>query len=78
MVMVYLVVTSMNDLAPVASRVIRWASTWIRPVLSAVMMVCLVWIWCGQAQRLWASADALVHSHALCPRPATNGDLGRD
>ena len=49
MVVVYLVVASVNNLAPVASRVIRWASTWNRPVLSAVMTVCLVWTWHGQA-----------------------------
>ena len=40
-VVVYLAVASMNDLALVASRVIRWASTWNRPILSAVMMVCV-------------------------------------
>ena len=78
MVMVYLAIASMNDLTPVASRVIHWASTWNRPVLSVVVMVCLAWTWRGQAQRLWASAHALVHRHALCPRPATYGDLGRD
>ena len=49
LVMVYLAVTSVNDLTPVASRVIRWASTWSRPVLSAVTMVCLKWTWRGQA-----------------------------
>ena len=40
MVAVYLVVTSINDLAPVVSRVIRWAAAWNRPVFSAVTMVC--------------------------------------
>ena len=43
LVVVYQVVTSMNDLTPVASRVIHWASTWNRPVLSAVVIVCLAW-----------------------------------
>ena len=49
MITVYLVVTSLNDLAPVASRVILWDSTWNRPVLSAVTMVCLILTWHGQA-----------------------------
>ena len=40
-VMVYLVVASVNNLTLVASRVIRWDSTWNRPVLSAVVIVCL-------------------------------------
>ena len=43
MVMVYLVVASINNLVLVASIIIRWASAWNRPVLSAVMMVCLAW-----------------------------------
>ena len=78
MVVVHLVVVSVNDLAPVASRVIRWASTWNRPVLSAVTMVCLAWTWHGQAQWLWVSACTLVHRHTLRPHPATYGNLGRD
>ena len=78
LVVVYLAITSVNDLAPVASRVIRWASTWNRPVLSVVVMVCLVWTWRGQAQQLWASAHVLVHRYALRLRPATYGNLGRD
>ena len=52
MVVVYLVVASMNNLAPVDSRVFCWASAGNRSVLSAVMMVCLTWTWRGQAQRL--------------------------
>ena len=78
LIVAYLAVASVNNLAPVVSRVIRWASAWNRPVLSAVTMVCLTWTWCGQAQWLWASARALVHRRALCPRPATHGNLGRD
>ena len=73
LIMVYLVITSVNDLAPVASRVIRWASTWNRPVLSVVVMVCLALTWGGQAQRLWMSACSLVHRHTLRPHPATGG-----
>ena len=73
MVVVYLALASMNHLAPVASRVIRWASAWNRPVLSAVTMVCLMWTWRGQAQWMWVSAHALVHRHALHPRPAIVG-----
>ena len=71
MIAVYLVVASVNDFAPVASRVIRWASAWNRPVLSAVTMVYLAWTWRGQAQWLWSSARALVHRHILRPCPAT-------
>ena len=41
-VVVCLAVASVNNLAPVASRVICWASTWKRPVLSAVVIVCLM------------------------------------
>ena len=40
-VVVYTAVTSVNNLALVASRVIRWASAWNRPVLSVVVMVCV-------------------------------------
>ena len=36
LVVVYLAATSVNNLAPVASRVICWASAWHKPVLSAV------------------------------------------
>ena len=72
MVVFYLVVASVNDLVPVASRVIHWASAWNRPVLSAVMMVCLMWTLRGQAQRLWVSTCTLVHRHALHPCPATS------
>ena len=71
LVVVYLMVTSVNKLAPVASRVIRWASAWHKPVLSAVTMACLTWTWHGQAQWLWMSACALVDRHALRPLPAT-------
>ena len=44
LVAVYLVVASVNDLAPVANRVIRWATAWNRPVLKC-MSTCdsLVW-----------------------------------
>ena len=70
MVVVYLVVASVKDLDPLASRIICWASTWNRPALSAVVIVCLVWTWRGQAQRLWARAHALVLRHALCLSPA--------
>ena len=71
LIVVYLVIASVNDLASVPSRVIRWASIWNRPVLSVVVMVCLTWTWCGQAQRLWASAHALVNRNALHLHPAT-------
>ena len=76
--LVYLIASSMNKLAPVASRAIRWASAWHKPVISAVTLACLAWTWRGQAQRLWASVRTLVHRHVLRPRPATYGDLGRD
>ena len=75
MVVVYLVVASIHNFSPVASRVIHWASTWNRPVLSAVVMVCLAWTWHGQSQRVWASACTLVHRHALRPHPATHLSL---
>ena len=78
LVVVYLAIASANDLAPVASRVIRWAFAWNGPVLSVVVMARLAWTGRGQAQRLWVRERALVHRQALCPRPATNGDLGRD
>ena len=71
MIVVYLVIASTKDLAPVASRVIRWASALNGPVLSAVVTVCLAWTRRGQAQQLWASTHALIHRHALCPHPAT-------
>ena len=76
LILVYLIVSSMNELAPVASRAIRWASAWHKPALSAVTLACLAWTWRGQAQRLWAGACALVHKHVL--RPAKHGDLGKD
>ena len=78
LILVYLIVSSINELTPVASRAIRWASAWHKPALSAVMMACLAWTWRGQAQRLWASISALVHRHILHSRPATYGDLCRD
>ena len=74
MVAVYLVVASINHLALVASRVIRWASTWYRLVFSAVTVVCLAWTWRGQAQWLWVSACMLVLRHAraqACPVPTS-------
>ena len=71
LILVYLIVSSVNKLAPVASRAIRWASAWHKPALSAVTLACLAWTWRGQAQRLWASIGALVHRHVICPRPAT-------
>ena len=78
MITVYLVVTSISDLAPLANRVIHWASAWNRPVLSAITKVCLAWTWRGQAQWLWVSTCMLINRHALCLRPATYDDLGRD
>ena len=71
LMLVYLIVSSVNKLAPVASRAICWASAWHKPALSAVTLACLAWTWCGQAQRLWASACALVRRNVLCPHPAT-------
>ena len=41
----YLVRTSVGGLAPVASRVIRWASARHKPALSAVVMARLDWVW---------------------------------
>ena len=72
LMLVYLIVSSINELAPVASRAIRWASAWHKPALSAVTLACLAWTWRGQAQRLWASACALIHRHVLRPHPATD------
>ena len=40
---VYLTVASVNELAPVASRAIHWASAWHKPALSAVTLACLAW-----------------------------------
>ena len=71
LMLVYLIASSVNELAPVASRAIRWASAWHKPVLSVITLACLAWTWRGQAQRLWASARALVHRQVLRPRPAT-------
>ena len=67
----YLVSTSVGGLAPVASRVIRWASTRHKPALSVVVMARLTWAGRWQAQRLWAGVQALVRRQALRPRPAT-------
>ena len=78
LVVVCLVVASVNDLAPVASRAICWASAWNRPVLSAVVMVCLAWTWHRQDQWLWANSCTFVHRHELCPHSAAYGDLVRD
>lgn len=78
MVVVNLVVTSVNDLIPVPSRVMCWVSIWRRPVLSTVVMVCLAWTWRGQAQWLWVSIRTVIHRHAIRPHPATYGNLGRD
>ena len=72
LIAVYLTVTSLNELAPVASRAIHWASAWHKPVLSVGTLACLAWTWRGQAQRLWASACVLVHRHVLCQHPATH------
>ena len=74
----YLVSNSVGGLAPVASRVIRWASTRHKPALSTVVIARPAWTGHGQAQRLWVGAQALVHRQALCPHPATYGNLGRD
>ena len=67
----YLVSTSVGGLAPVASRVIRWASTRHKPALSVVVMARLAWTRHGQAQRLWVSTQALVPRQALRLHPAT-------
>ena len=67
----YLVRTSVGGLAPVASRVIRWASARHKPALSAVVMARLTWTGCGQAQWLWVVAQVLIRRHTLCPHPAT-------
>ena len=72
LILIYLIGSSINELAPVASRAIRWASAWHKPALSAVTMACLAWTWRGQAQRLWASVSTLAHRHILRPRPATS------
>ena len=78
LMLVYLIASSVDELATVASRVIRWASAWHRPAFCVVAMARLAWTGRGQAQRLWASARALVRRQVLRPRPATYGDLGRD
>ena len=78
LILIYLIGSSVNELALVASRAIRWASAWHKPVLSAVTLACLAWTWRGQGQQLRMSACTLTHRHALRPRPATYGDLGRD
>ena len=49
LMLVYLIASSVNELAPVASRAISWASAWHKPVLSAVTLACLAWTWRGQA-----------------------------
>ena len=74
----YLVSTSVGGLAPVASRVIRWASTRHKPALSAVVMARLTWTGRGQAQWLWVGAQVLICRQALCLHPAIYGNLGRD
>ena len=76
--LVYLTASSVNELATVASRVIRWASAWHRPAFCAVATVRLAWTGREQAQQLWASAQALVRKQVLRLHPATYGDLGRD
>ena len=67
----YLVWTSVNDFAPVVSRVIRWASAWFKPAAFALLVATLAWDGRGQAQRLWTGVQALVRRQALRPRPAT-------
>ena len=67
----YLVSTSVGGLAPVASRVIRWASARHKPALSVVVMATLAWTGHGQAQWLWAGTQALACRQALRPCPAT-------
>ena len=74
----YLVSTSVGGLTPVASRVIRWASTRHKPVLSVVVMARLTWTGRRQAQQLWVGNQALVCRQALHPRHSTYGDLGMD
>ena len=78
LILIYLIVSSVDELITVASRVIRWASAWHRPAFCVVATARLAWTGRGQAQRLWASARALVRRQVLRPRPATYGDLGRD
>ena len=73
--MVNLVITSMSDLTPVASRVIRWASSRHKPALSAVIMARLAWVRCGQVPWLWAGMQVLICSQALRLHPATYGNL---
>ena len=77
LMLVYLIVSSVDELATVASRVIRWASAWHRPAFCVVATARLAWTGRGQAQRLWASARALIRRQVLRLRPATYGDLGR-
>ena len=71
LMLVYLIASSVDELATVASRVIRWASAWHRPAFCVVATARLAWTGRGQAQRLWASARALVRRQVLRPRPAT-------
>ena len=75
LMLVYLIASSMDELATVASRVIRWASTWHRPAFSVVVTARLTWTRRGQAQWLWASVRALVRRQVLRPHPAT-GEKG--
>ena len=43
LILVYLIVSSVNELAPVASRAIHWASAWHKPALSVITMASLAW-----------------------------------
>ena len=67
----YLVSTSVGGLAPVASRVICWASTRHKPALSVVIMARLAWTGHWQSQRLWAGAQVFIRRQALRPHLAT-------
>ena len=71
LILVYLIMSSVNELVTIASRVIRWASAWHRPALSIAVTARLAWTGHRQAQRLWVSARALVRRQVLRPRSAT-------
>ena len=68
---IYLVLSRVNDLTPVASKIIHWASAWNKPALRTVILAYFSWTRRSQAQQLWASVRALAHRHALCLHPVT-------
>ena len=68
----YLVSTSVGGLAPVASRVIRWASARHKPALSIVVMARLDWTGRRQTQQLWVGTQVLACRQSLRPHPATS------